>query len=69
MCRHGRRHSVTVRVMFKTNDLVILTVSAVAAFAMLYWWLDWSLVSALGITVAYSVFALLAMYYKSKRSS
>ena len=58
-----------MRVVFEANDLVILTVSAVAAFAMLYWWLDWSLVSALGITVAYSVFALLAMYYKSKRSS
>jgi hypothetical protein len=55
--------------MFKTNELVILAVSAVAAFALLYWWFDWSVVNALVITVAYSVLALVAMYYKSKRSS
>jgi membrane protein implicated in regulation of membrane protease activity len=55
--------------MFKTNDLVILGVSAVAAFALLYWLFDWSVAGALVITVAYSVLALLAMYYKSKRSS
>jgi hypothetical protein len=58
-----------VRVMFDTSKLAVLAVSAIAAFAMLYWWLDWSLVSALGITVAYSLLALLAMYYRSKRSS
>ena len=59
----------TVRVMFNTGQLAMLAVSAIAAFALLYWWLDWSLLSALGITVAYSLFALLAMYYKSKRPS
>jgi hypothetical protein len=57
------------RVMFKTNDLIKLSVSAVAAFALLYWLFDWSVVSAFVITVAYSVLALLAMYYHSKRSS
>jgi membrane protein implicated in regulation of membrane protease activity len=55
--------------MFKTNDLVILGVSAVAAFALLYWLFDWSVAGALVITMAYSVLALLAMYYKRKRSS
>jgi hypothetical protein len=55
--------------MFKTNELVILAVSAVVAFALLYWGLDWSLAGALGITVAYTVLAFLARYYKSKRSS
>jgi hypothetical protein len=55
--------------MFKTNKLVILGVSAVAAFSLLYWLFDWSVVNALVITVAYTVLALVAMYYKSKRSS
>jgi hypothetical protein len=69
MCHYGRRHGGTVRVMFKTNDLVILGVSAVAAFALLYWLFDWSVAGALLITVAYTVIALLGMYYKGKRSS
>jgi hypothetical protein len=65
----GGGDGVRVRVMFKKNDLVKLSVSGVAAFALLYWLFDWSLVSALVITVAYSALALLAMYYRSKRSS
>lgn len=47
----------------------MLAVSAVVAVALLYWASDWSLVSALGITAVYTVLALLAMAYRSKRSS
>jgi hypothetical protein len=55
--------------MFKTNELVILAVSTVAAFALLYWAFDYSVLTALLWTLGYSVLALVAMYYKSKRSS
>jgi hypothetical protein len=55
--------------MFKTNSLVILAVSAVAAFALLYWLFDWSVATALAITVAYTVIALVSMYLKGRSTS
>ena len=58
-----------VRVMFKTNELVILAVSAILAFALMFWLFDAGLVYSLVITVAYGALALLVRYYKSKRSS
>ena len=55
--------------MFKKNDLVLLAVSGIAAFALLYWAFDYSVLTALLWTLGYSVLALALMYYKSKRSS
>jgi hypothetical protein len=55
--------------MFKTNELVILAVLAVAAFALLYWVGDVGLALALGSTALFVVISLVSMYYKSKRSS
>ena len=58
-----------VRAMFKTNELVLLGVSALAAFALMFWLFDWSLAGALVWTVAYTLLAVLIRYYKNKRSS
>jgi hypothetical protein len=55
--------------MFKTNELVLLGVSALAAFALMFWLFDWSLAGALVWTVAYTLVAVLVRYYKIKRSS
>lgn len=58
-----------VRVMFETNKLVILAVSAILAFALMFWLFDVGLVYSLVITVGYSLLGLLGMYYQNKRSS
>jgi hypothetical protein len=60
---------VMVPTMFETNKLVILAVSAIAAFALMFWLFDAGLVYSLVITVAYTLLALFVSYYKSKRSS
>lgn len=56
-------------VMFKTSELVILAVSAVTAFALLFWLFDAGLVYSLVMTLAFSALALGGMYFRSRRSS
>ena len=58
-----------VPAMFETNKLVILAVSAILAFALMFWLFDVGLVYSLVITVGYSLLGLLGMYYQNKRSS
>ena len=55
--------------MFKTSELLILAVSAVTAFALLFWLFDAGLVYSLVLTLAYSALALVGMYFRSRRSS
>jgi uncharacterized membrane protein YqjE len=58
-----------IRVMLKTNELVILAVSSVVAVVLLYFVFNYTLVAAIGWTALFAVIGLVAMYYKSKRSS
>ena len=52
--------------MLETKKLVILAVSAIAAFAVLYWLLNASLVFSFGITAVYTALGLFGLYYQNK---
>jgi hypothetical protein len=50
-------------------DLGVLIVSAIVAFSLLYWALDFSLGLAVGITVVLTVVASVSMYFRNRNSS
>ena len=52
-----------------TRKLAILAVSSLVAFSLMYWVFDSTLGYAIGITVVYTIIALVAMYFKSRSSS
>ena len=54
--------------MFKTRDLVILGVTSVVAIVLLYL-MGQSWAYAIGVTALFAAIALVAMYFKGKRSS
>ncbi len=59
----------TVRVMFKTNQLVILAASSVVAFGLLYFLFDYTLVAAIAWTALFAVIGLAITYFKGRGSS
>ena len=67
--RYGWRHGVKVRVMFERNDLLVIAASAVLLFGLLWWGFEWTVLSALVLTAAYSVLVLRVIYNNSKGSS
>ncbi len=54
---------------FSPRNLTILAVVAVVSFGLLYWPLNSTLAYAIGWTAVLTVVALVAMYFKSRRSS
>ena len=52
-----------------TRKLAILAVSSLVAFSLMYWVFDSTLGYAIGITVVYTIIALVAMYFRSRSSS
>ena len=78
MCRYGRVEkftyddssaSVTPIQNLDTRKLAILAVSSLVAFSLMYWVFDSTLGYAIGITVVYTIIALVAMYFRSRSSS
>jgi len=58
-----------VRVMFKTNQIVILAASSVVAFGLLYFLFDYTLVAAIAWTALFAVIGLVITYFKGRGSS
>ena len=52
-----------------TRKLAILAVSSLVAFSLMDWVFDSTLGYAIGITVVYTIIALLAVYFRSRSSS
>ena len=55
--------------MLMTRQRGVLAVSAVVAFAAQVWILDVDVGLAIGITVVYTVIAVVVMYFKSQSAS
>jgi hypothetical protein len=55
--------------MFERNDLLVIAASAVLLFGLLWWGFEWTVLSALVLTAAYSVLVLRVIYNNSKGSS
>jgi hypothetical protein len=53
---------------FTARNLSVLGGSALIAFGLLYWALDVDLAVAFGITAAYTILALVIMYFKGRNS-